>query len=99
MQLAAVAPPANVAIYILQIRRLQIAPAILVQHGTRHIGGRIARLQAVLELTLDLTEGAAGDITLEPLPGESILQLDVHRPAQGVEAEHRIGTLDVDLVD
>src|SRR5277367_1435761 len=99
MQLAAVAPPANVAIYVLQIRRLQIAPAILVQHRARDIGGRVTRLQTVLELTLDLAEGAAGDIALEALPGEAVLQLNADRSAQGVEAEHRVGTLDVDLVD
>ena len=59
VQFGAVAAPADVTVDVLQVGRLQIAPAILVQRGTRDIGGCVADLLAVLELALDLTEGAA----------------------------------------
>ena len=99
VQLGALAPPADIAVDVLQIGRLQIAPAVLVQHRAGDIGRCVAGLLAVLELALDLTERAAGEVGLEALPGEAVLELDVHRAAEGVEAEHRVGALEIDPVD
>ena len=59
VQFGAVAAPADIAEDILQVGRLQITPAALVQHGAGDIGRFVADLLAVLELALDLTEGAA----------------------------------------
>ena len=96
---APLAAPADVAVEILQVGGLQIAPAALVQPVAGDIGRCVAGLLAVLELALDLTERAAGEIGLEALIGEAVLELDVHRAAEGVEAEHRVGAFEIDLVD
>ena len=99
VQLGALAPPADIAVQILQVSRSQIAPAVLVQDGPRDIGRRVADLPAVLELALDLAERAAGKTGHEALVGEAVLELDVHRTAEGVQTENWIGSLQVDSVD
>ena len=99
VQLGPVAPPTDIAIEVLQVRRLQIAPAVLVQHRAGNIGRCIIDLLAVLEFGQDLPEGAAGEIGLEALPCETVLELNVHRAAKCVQAEYGIGTFDIDPVD
>jgi hypothetical protein len=56
-------------------------------------------LLAELEFTLDLAARAAGQVRLEAMIGEAVLELDIHRTAAGVESEHRIGSLEIDPVD
>ena len=51
MQLGPLTSPADIAIEILHVGGLQIAPSILVQHGAGDIGGYIVDLLAVLEFT------------------------------------------------
>src|ERR1700733_7038888 len=99
VQFSTIAAPADVAKNVLEVCRLQITPAALVQHASGDVGRCVAGLLAVLEFTLDLAEGATRNIGLEALPVEAVLELDIHRAAESVEPENGVGTLEIDPVD
>ena len=67
----AIAPPAEIAVKITEIGGLQIAPTALVQAGRRNIGGYIVALDAVLQISLIVREGAAEQIELINLVAEA----------------------------
>ena len=78
---------------------MEVAPAVLMQHGAGDVGAGVADLLAVLELADDLAEGAAVEGGLAAVIGEAVLELHAQRSAQRVEAEDRVGPFQVDLVD
>ena len=99
MQLAGVAAPTDIAVEILEIRRLQIAPAVLVHSARRDINRGITALLAVLEVAAERRERPAEYLELAAVIGEAILELHVQRATEGVQAEHRVRAFQVHRVD
>src|SRR5262245_39101613 len=99
MRLAVRAAPTEVSVGVLQVRRLHVTPAVLVQYRAGQVGRHRPELMAPLELALPLPERSGGQVKLAALPGEAVLHLDVDRSAQRVQSEHWIGPFDVQAVD
>ena len=99
VQFAFIATPADVAVESLEVGGLQVAPAALVQSAGSDVDRRVAALLAVLEVPAVGAERSAGGLDLAALVGEAVLQLHVERAAKGVQAEDRVGALQVHLVD
>ncbi len=99
VNLNAVVLDAPITVEILDVGRLQIAPAILVDHAARGIERLVAALLAVLNIALDLPERSAGNISFTPMIRKSILQRHVDRAAQRIQPEHRVTPLHIQLAD
>ncbi len=95
MHLGAVAAPADIAVEVLDVRGLQVAPAVLMLLGGGDVGADVAHLLAVLDFADDPAERAAVEIRLAAMVGEAVLELHAQRSAQRVQAEYRVGALQV----
>jgi hypothetical protein len=99
MQLAGVTAPADIAVEILEVGRLQIAPAILMHPARRDVHSGIATLLAIFEVAAERAERSAVQLKLRALIGETVLELHAQRAAQRIQAEHRVRALQVHLVN
>ncbi len=99
MHLGGIAAPADVAVEVLQVGGLQVAPAALVLIARREIGRGVADLLAVLHLPLDCIERSARRVDLAAVVGEAVLQLHAQRAAERVQPEHRVRADQVHPVD
>ena len=79
-------------------RRLE-TPAAVAQTLRREIGGVVADLDAVLRVSGEPAERAALNLAFEALIGEAVFHLQIDRPAQRIEAEHRIVGPQIGAVD
>src|SRR5271155_1283640 len=91
--------PAEVGIEIVDFRGLQVAPAALLESVPGDVEGGAAVLLAVLELALALAEGAAGQVGLETVVAETVLQHHVERATERIETVDWVRADDVDAVD
>ena len=99
MDFRTIAAPAEIAVKILDVGRLEIAPTRRMGAAGGEIGGRVAALHAVLQVAGGGAERPAGRLDFAAVVGEAVLQLHVQRAAERVEAEHRVRAFQVDLVD
>jgi hypothetical protein len=70
-----------------------------VDHAAGHVERLIAALDAVLNVTLHGAERTARDIGLAAGIGKTVLEGNVERSAEGIEAKQRVGAFHIDLVD
>ena len=91
--------PAEIGEHILQVRRLQVAPAVLMQRRASDVDRDIVGLSAILEFTLQTSERAGGRRHLGALIGEAVPEPHIQRAARRVQAEHGVGAHEIDPVD
>ncbi len=99
MGLPAAAAPADIAIEITNIGGLEITPTALVQPASGDVCRGVAALDPVLQLSLVVRERAAQKFDLGAVVREPVLHPHRQSPAQGIEAEYRIGADEVHPVD
>src|SRR5207253_7197835 len=75
VHLGTVAAPADIAVHLVQVGRLLVAPAALMLDRASDVGCTVAAAPTVLNVGADLAERSAIGTELTALVGEAILHL------------------------
>src|SRR5450830_725035 len=90
MELTFVVLVAKVGVEPLDPRRGVITPAVFMDFFTGGVEGPVVFLGTVLQRAADASERSSCDLGFQSVIGEAVLQLQIDRPAEGVESEDRI---------
>ena len=99
MQFGGIPAPADVTIELPNVGGVGLPPTIGVQTIGGDVSRGVAAPDAILERAADGPERPGMRLGRRTVPGETILHLDRQRPAERIEAEDGVGTLEIHFVD